>query len=234
MWVSTLASIGMAIGPSLVYADQFYSIVKKEDSSGFSIDVCAVLIMANITRIFFWLGDRFEVALLIQSILMIISQFALLYICLKYSPTEDDLEARAMLTQPEEQSPIKLVAHKRPLNFWQWPNYGSYLDFTAGYIVALGLIYLVLHGSTVFLSTLGLLGLGLESTLPIPQFVTNFRRKSLEGFRTTVLLGWVGGDTFKLLYFLVQNTTWQFKICAAFQLCVDLAIVGQAYVYRQK
>lgn len=29
-WISTLASIGMAVGPPLVYADQAYSIVKKQ------------------------------------------------------------------------------------------------------------------------------------------------------------------------------------------------------------
>ena len=34
--------------------------------------------MANITRCFFWLGDRFELALLVQSILMILAQ-----VCLK-------------------------------------------------------------------------------------------------------------------------------------------------------
>ena len=29
-WMSTVASVGMAIGPSLVYADQAYSIVRKK------------------------------------------------------------------------------------------------------------------------------------------------------------------------------------------------------------
>jgi hypothetical protein len=42
-WVSTLASIGMAVGPPLVYSDQATSIVKKKDSTGFSRDVCAIL-----------------------------------------------------------------------------------------------------------------------------------------------------------------------------------------------
>lgn len=29
-WLSTLASIGMAVGPPLVYADQTYSILRKK------------------------------------------------------------------------------------------------------------------------------------------------------------------------------------------------------------
>ena len=31
-------------------------------------------LIANITRLFFWLGNRFELALLVQSILMILAQ----------------------------------------------------------------------------------------------------------------------------------------------------------------
>ena len=59
-WVSVLASIGMAVGPPLVYVDQTTSIIKKKyvaflasrdphssplsrDSTGFARDVCAVL-----------------------------------------------------------------------------------------------------------------------------------------------------------------------------------------------
>ncbi|WVN90572.1 uncharacterized protein L203_105812 [Cryptococcus depauperatus CBS 7841] len=82
---STLAAIGMAVGPPLIYADQAYSIISKKDSSGFSHDICGVVIIANIIRIFFWLGNRFEIPLLIQSILLIISQLFLLAICLHYA-----------------------------------------------------------------------------------------------------------------------------------------------------
>ncbi|EKM50393.1 uncharacterized protein PHACADRAFT_57362, partial [Phanerochaete carnosa HHB-10118-sp] len=76
----------MAVGPPLVYADQAYSIVRKKDAIGFSRDVCAILLLANITRCFFWLGNRFEFALLFQSLFMIVAQLALLYICILYRP----------------------------------------------------------------------------------------------------------------------------------------------------
>lgn len=41
--IQTLASVGMAIGAPLVYADQAASIIGKKDSTGFSRDVCAIL-----------------------------------------------------------------------------------------------------------------------------------------------------------------------------------------------
>ncbi|KAG2344120.1 hypothetical protein BDR05DRAFT_219818 [Suillus weaverae] len=118
-WIPTVAAVGMAIGPPLVYVDQAASIVRKKDSTGFSRDVCAILLIANITRCFFWLGDHFELALLMQSILMIIAQLALLYICVRYRPRV---------------SPENFGASSRPLSFWQWHTYAQYIEFLAGYI----------------------------------------------------------------------------------------------------
>jgi hypothetical protein len=42
--ISFLASLGMAVGPPLVYLDQYASIIRKKDSSGFAMDVCGVLV----------------------------------------------------------------------------------------------------------------------------------------------------------------------------------------------
>lgn len=68
-WISQVASICMAVGPPLVYLDQLVAILRRKDSSGFSMDVCGCLLVANLLRVFFWLGKRFEVALLVQSLL---------------------------------------------------------------------------------------------------------------------------------------------------------------------
>jgi len=215
-WISTLASIGMAIGPPLVYVDQTTSIIRKKDSTGFSRDVCAVLLLANITRCFFWLGEHFEFALLVQSLLMIVCQLALLYICVLYRP---------------RLSPENLGASSRPLGFWQWTTYSQHIEFLAGYIVLLTILVLIFGHSDVFVWLLGFFALGLESTLPVPQFISNYKQRSLYGFRTSTLLGWVGGDSFKTIYFFAQGSPLQFKVCAIFQLSVDIAIIGQRLMY---
>jgi len=215
-WVSTLASIGMAVGPPLVYADQTISIVRKRDATGFSRDICAVLLLANITRCFFWLGERFEFALLVQSLLMILCQLVLLYICVLYRPRS---------------SAENFGASSRPLGFWQWTNYSQHIEFLAGYIVLLTILVLIFGRMDVFVWLLGFFSLGLESTLPIPQFISNHKQKSLFGFRMSTLIGWVGGDSFKTVYFFAQGSPLQFKICAIFQLSVDIAIIGQRVLY---
>ncbi|CAA7269273.1 unnamed protein product [Cyclocybe aegerita] len=215
-WLSTTASIGMAVGPPLVYADQALSIVKKKDATGFSRDVCAILLIANITRCFFWLGNRFETALLVQSILMILAQLALLYICIIYRPR---LSTEA------------IAGSTRPLSFWQWPTYTQYVEFLAGLILCQAILFLIFGRSEVFVGTLGFVALGLESTLPIPQLISNYKQRSLYGFRMSTLIGWVGGDSFKTVYFFLQHSPLQFKVCAVFQLSIDVAIIFQRFVY---
>ncbi|KAN0064235.1 hypothetical protein ACQY0O_003402 [Thecaphora frezii] len=347
MDISTLASLGMAVGAPLVYADQAYSIYRKQDATGFSHDVCAVLLVANITRCFFWLGEHFEFALLLQSILMIVSQLGLLYLCLRFRPItassrsisssgsrvifqartsveEDDADgplaasppsARAShsndrgrqnqdvsgndgdededdgLSYPDkkpllsslgldglglpflkrpassygmvsasnedtissetrdaqeeagtgadrQQPPRRSVGGRkrrggtRPLNFWQWEDYGSYLLFLGMLVALLAVLQVALGWIKAYVTTLGFIALGLESTLPLPQLVANQKRKSLAGFRTSVLVGWLGGDSFKLLYFLIRSSPLQFTVCALFQLSIDTLILVQSFVFR--
>jgi len=61
--------------------------------------------------------------------------------------------------------------------------------------------------------------------------LSNFKQRSLYGFRLSTLLGWFGGDSFKTIYFFLQHSPLQFKVCAVFQLSVDCAIVAQRLVY---
>ncbi|WOO84975.1 PQ-loop repeat-containing protein 1 [Vanrija pseudolonga] len=231
--VGTLASVGMAVGPPLVYVDQAYSIIKKRDSSGFSHDVCGVIIIACTIRVFFWLGEHFETPLLVQALLLIISQLALLWICLYYSPqrktkaverddeAEGDEETDRTAFLPEESAAPEAPAWRRPFNFWQWDNFGSYLEFLAGLIVVLSVLQFALGRFRWYP----------ESTLPVPQFISNFRRKSCYGFRSTTLAGWLFGDTFKTGYYFIRNNPLQFKVTGLMTICWDIGVLIQRIYY---
>nr|VWO94617.1 FimK [Ganoderma boninense] len=210
-WLSSLASVGMAIGPPLVYADQAYSIVKKRDSTGFSHHS-----LGQHNTMFLLVGEPFRLALLVQSVLMILAQLALLYICIRF---------RSRL------SPESLGASTRPFAFWQWSTYSQYIEFLAGFILCQAILFLILGRSDLFISALGFVALGLESTLPIPQLISNYKQRSLYGFRMSTLIGWFGGDSFKTVYFFLQESPLQFKVCAIFQLSIDCAIVLQRVWY---
>ncbi|GAA5903760.1 hypothetical protein JCM8208_006570 [Rhodotorula glutinis] len=224
-FLSVLAGVLMAVGPPLAYADQYVSICRKHDSRGFSLDVPGVLIVANVTRAIYWLGDHFQTYLLVQSLLMIATQFGLLYVCLLYRPA-DWTEHRP----------------RRIGNLWQWSHFAAYLEFTAILIVAHSVLFIALHRFDAYVQLLGFLALGLEATLPIPQLLANYEAKSTAGFRMTVLAGWAIGDAVKTCaplpplphFFVTPDNGLQFKLCSVFQLSVDLMLCGQTFLYRDQ
>ncbi|SGY16920.1 BQ5605_C012g07028 [Microbotryum silenes-dioicae] len=240
-WSATLAAVAMAVGPPLAYSDQFVSIIRKRSSAGFSTDVPGVLLFANITRCFYWLGARFQLALLVQSLLMIAAQLALLYVCLLFREKRDVIDPRSLqetegLHQPVSEEPISTSrVHHRPFKLWQWVSFGSYLECIAGLIAVHCLLFLTLHWIPFYVDLLGFVALGSEATLPIPQVLVNYERRSTAGFRYTVLIGWAGGDLIKTIYFFAtENNGPAFKICALFQLSVDMLLCIQTWMYRAK
>jgi len=75
--------LGMVFGPLIGYLAQFVEIYQRKNSEGFSTRVSLILVIANITRVFFWyfrtlillrFGKRFSLVLLFAAIVMIIGQ----------------------------------------------------------------------------------------------------------------------------------------------------------------
>jgi hypothetical protein len=122
----------------------------------------------------------------------------------------------------------------RPFGFWTWQTMQSYYIFLGLLVVFLAFLQLLLGYFSFYTALLGYFALGLESTLPIPQAIANQKRRSLSGFRWSVLAGWVGGDLFKTIYFIAQASPIQFTVCALFQLSVDFVICAQVYFFREK
>ncbi|UZJ55903.1 hypothetical protein CBS101457_005223 [Exobasidium rhododendri] len=349
--MKTDLALSLAIGAPLVYADQARNIVNRRNAEGFSKDVCAVLLIANICRCFFWLGERFELALLLQSVLMIIAQIFLLSLLVKYRPgsfasstysisSGDQPSSSANTAKPADPTdassrpgpqpshqfafdvepptpidgedaapnpwknaslgpakrglsgytplldnlnlpPPPILGYQegeeeeaegieqsrgqrlrrfgskslrfltaglrtgsknrldgssgsRPFGFWTWHSMSSYLIFLALLVLFLGILQLLVGYFQTYVSLLGFFALGLESTLPIPQAIANQQRRSLSGFRLSVLIGWLGGDLFKTFYFLFQKSPLQFTICALFQLSIDFVIAAQMHFFREK
>ncbi|GHJ88413.1 hypothetical protein NliqN6_4815 [Naganishia liquefaciens] len=211
--LGTLSSIGMACGPPLIYADQARTIWQKRDSSGFSHDVCGIILVANITRCFFYIGHPFELTLLYQSILLILSQLALLSLCLHFRPAETTSNPEGIRS------------------FWRWRSLGSYLEFLAGLILVLLVLQFIVGRWAWYYESLGYIALGIESTLPIPQFISNWQRKSCAGLSDLTVLFWLLGDLFKTAYFFVRGNPWQFRITAIVTVLWDIGIAVQRFTY---
>jgi predicted tellurium resistance membrane protein TerC len=56
------------------YIEQYKMIRDTQKVGSFSTDICAILLIANIIRIYYWFATGFGLALLFQAILMICAQ----------------------------------------------------------------------------------------------------------------------------------------------------------------
>ncbi|EYC01017.1 hypothetical protein Y032_0111g249 [Ancylostoma ceylanicum] len=73
----------ISVGGSIPYVFQYAEIHHRRNAQGFSLFVCLALCIANILRILFWFGKRFDLALLAQSIVMFICMIFMLEIAVR-------------------------------------------------------------------------------------------------------------------------------------------------------
>lgn len=68
----------MILSPFTSYTDQILSIRRSGTSAGFSLDIPLIMLCASILKIFYWPGARYDVALLVQALIMVAVQIVLL------------------------------------------------------------------------------------------------------------------------------------------------------------
>ena len=113
------SELAMVFGGVMPYIPQYLQIQSKQTTQGFSMFVCLALLMANTLRIIFWFGNHFETPLLVQSILMNLTMFALIHLCVKINNKEFVAEKRKG----------RHFTDFDPDYFWRWTDFLSYLEF---------------------------------------------------------------------------------------------------------
>jgi len=206
-----LFSVIMIFAPVVGYIPQYFKIKQTRRSEGFSIFVSLVLLLANIVRLFFWIGKRFELTLMWQSVVMIVAQLMLLDICIR----------TRKLNEIHKRKHITAWAIS---TFWNWEDFSDYLLFLGGFTLAVGFLSLLFISQRWFVELLGSLALGIEAFLGVPQAYNNWKNQSTAGLSVALIVSWFVGDSFKTIYFIVNNSPLQFLFCGATQLVVDLAI----------
>ncbi|XP_028042010.1 PQ-loop repeat-containing protein 1 isoform X4 [Bombyx mandarina] len=88
------AAGAMIIGGVAPYIPQYRQIKKTQDAEGFSLYVCLALLIANTLRILFWFGKRYELPLLIQSIVMNVTMFVMIHLCVSVRKKNQIIRAR--------------------------------------------------------------------------------------------------------------------------------------------
>lgn len=215
----------IATSPITSYADQIYSIHRTRSSAGFSLDIPLIMLVASILKVYYWFGAHFSTSLLVQAVLMISIHLILLHVALTHRPAPSH-----MPFQPA-------AATKRPFDFWQWRSPRPYWTFVTYFTFTLLVLHLLLSPTAVFLpytSILGYIALTVEATLPLPQLLANWHRRGCRGFRPSVIVNWIIGDSFKMWFFFASSAgevPWAFKLCGIFQAVCDLGLGVQWFVW---
>ncbi|XP_054631973.1 solute carrier family 66 member 2 isoform X2 [Dunckerocampus dactyliophorus] len=215
MLLSWLASCLMVFGGSLPYVPQYQEIQRSSNTEGFSTRVCLVLLIANILRIFFWIGKQFELTLLLQSVVMILTMFAMLHLCSTVHNTNRVSTKQHRLTDLDLRY------------FWKWSAFEDYLLFCFGFSVLCAVVTMLLLDSAMFVEMLGSLAVMFEAMLGLPQLLQNFHNRSTKGMSVKMVLLWTAGDVFKTTYFVMNESPSQFWVCGSIQILVDVAILLQ-------
>ncbi|KAH6611062.1 hypothetical protein Trco_001082 [Trichoderma cornu-damae] len=238
-WLATcagyIAPIFIILSPIISYGDQAVSMHRKKTSAGFSLDIPLIMLIASLFRIFYWPGARFDSSLLIQSMIMVGMQMALLKIALDHRPPPSNKGGEAGLPFAAAEG----LFAQRPYNFWQWRSPKPYWQFIIYLFAGLLVCEVVMSSMPPVYSSysvlVGYIGLSVEATLPIPQILANAQSKSCKGFRLSVLASWIGGDAMKIFWFFTATTEipLAFKMCGIFQAACDCFLGFQYFVYGE-
>jgi len=213
----------MIFGGVVPYIPQYRDIRRTKNTEGFSLYVCLALLVANTLRILFWFGHRFESPLLIQSIIMNFTMFAMVQMCI-------DIRNSTMIIKEK----TRTISDFDWNYFWKWSDFESYLGFMFIFTVIGAILLYIFLDFSPFIEFVGFMSVFVEACLGVPQFYRNYVNKSTVGMSKKMVLMWTCGDIYKTTYFVIRNSPAQFWLCGGLQICIDVAILTQALVYRSQ
>ena len=216
--------------PSIGYFFQAMKFKQTKSTKGFAKFLCFLLLIANILRCIFWLGKRFNLALLYQSIVVIVSQIYLIHIYFQY---QDELPFRT------DNKPLceYLLSWKETLNpshIWNWNDEIEYYKFTFFFTVAMLILCIFIGFNNIkFFDFIGILSVAFETFIELPQIRENCITKNTQNLSGTMVLMWFIGDLFKTWYNFVYKSPMQMIIGGIIMNCEDIVLSSQVLIYSE-
>ena len=244
LFVKHFCDFLMIFSPSLGYLAQGIKFQRTHSSEGFSKYMCLILLFANILRIFFWIGKQFTVVLLYQSCVVILSQFYLIHMSLKYdSNSESNLLPITSIIASEKKKHgsnalLSLFNMKSIVNqklFWKWESELEYYKFTLLFVMAFTMLCKVIgFNNMYFIDSIGAISAFSESIIAIPQIKENYFTKDCRNISFFMVFTWLIGDIFKTGYYIYTLSPKQLVVCGFFQVSLDITLTSQVFYYNSK
>jgi len=202
---------------------QYGEIHARKNAQGFSLLVCLALCVANILRMLWWFGERYDLVLLTQSVVMTTAMVLMLEISVRMN--------KKLVPKTQRTSVWKGDFFA---SFWRWNDLSSFVIALCVFTGIAGAITALFTKYRVFVEALGMVALLVEACLGLPQLFRNFSRKSTTGMSFKMVLMWLIGDLGKTVYFFVNSNPAQFYICSCLQITIDVLILGQVFFYGRR
>ena len=199
-----VAGLIYSFGGIIPFIPQYQRIQRKRSDRGFSTTVCLILLIANVLRIEFWMLKRFSIALLLQSLSMILAQLMLLELCIRVrsSGSRDKLTVGESLglrdtssgnSHANSQTLNRFWNNPFGPNFWAWPDFADYVAFIVSFALATSFVSWIFSWSSIF-AEIPRSNFRTMAIILVPQLVRNWERQSTEGLSYAMMIMWSGGD----------------------------------------
>jgi uncharacterized protein with PQ loop repeat len=119
-----------------------------------------------------------------------------------------------------------------PKLFWNWTEEIEFYKFIFFFTIILGTLSYFLKKVKLFFQIIGVLAATFESSICIPQVVSNCRTKVTKNISFMMIFGWFLGDSFRLFYNIKFNAPLQLIIGITIQVVFDFVVLLQLIFYR--
>jgi uncharacterized protein with PQ loop repeat len=220
--------------PSANYIFQIFKFIKTKSSKGFSTHLCLITILAHTLKVFFWLCEKFKIALLLQSILVITMQLYLIYLCIKYKekdttytqiPNENKFNLRQNLFKFKDTFNMKLI--------WKWNNVLEYYKFYFVIVLSLNILYLFCN-IKYYSNVVGSLSIILDMLGAFPQIYELYKTKTQKNISKIMVFLWFIGNWLKVFYNIYNKCPIQLIIGSYIQACLNIVLTTQIIYYYYK
>jgi solute carrier family 66, member 2 len=243
----------MVIAPNIGFIAQIFKFRKSKSSEGFSKFLSLTILTSNVLRIYFWLGKRFAIPLLLQSIVSVFMQMTLMNQCLKYSNlnthikennsdiknSKTEVEIKET-TQDDSNNNNNKISIRKPFlildlkNFWNWPYLVDYIYIVVLLSLVLGILSNIIGlNNSILVESFGIGAACFEAIVGIPQIIQNYKRKSTENLSIFMIFTWASGDIIKTIYYVKTGSPLQLICTGSFQMTTDTILIFQIiYFYK--
>ena len=226
----------MTFCPTLNYLFQIFKFNKTKSSKGFSKYLCLVTILSHTLKVFFWFSERFKYALLFQSILVIIMQLYLIYVCIKFKEKEPNYDQIPNENNSSNNTNIKRKIYnwKNIIDFkliWKWNDTFEYYIFYFIIVFLLSVCHICLGNYDYYSFSLGFVSMILDMLGSFPQIIELYKTKNQRNISKIMVLMWFFGNLIKVYYNIHNKSPLPLIIGSYIQVFFNVVLISQIIYY---